>query len=34
MKRTTALLSLFLTVLLLAGLLPVSVQAADDQFPA
>ena len=34
MKRTTALLSLFLTVLLLAGLFPVSVQAADDPFPA
>lgn len=34
MKRTTALLSLFLTVLLLTGLFPVSVQAADDPFPA
>lgn len=32
MKRSTALLSLFLTVLMIVGLFPVTVQAADDPF--
>ena len=32
MTRSTALLSLFLTVLMIVGLFPVTVQAADDPF--